>query len=104
MNREDIIRMAREAGSEAACMPDLFPHLMNVFEQFAALVAAAAKTEENEACAEVCEALADAALERDKGTMSDGTIQYMGDHGLYGEYQGASNCVAAIRARKIEAK
>ena len=45
MNREDIIAMAREAGSEAARMPDLFPHLMDVFERFAALVAAAKEQE-----------------------------------------------------------
>ena len=102
MTKDQITTWARQAG-----MGGMITDVVCTFdelERFAALVAVAAKAEENETCEKVCEALADAALERDKGTMSDGTIQYMGDHGLYGEYQGASNCVAAIRARKIEAK
>jgi hypothetical protein len=45
MNRDDIIRMAREAGFDVA--PDEWHWL----ERFAALVAAA----EREACAKVCE-------------------------------------------------
>jgi hypothetical protein len=60
MNREDIIRMAREAG----CIPRRHPEYDNdiqvfatpdVLERFAALVAAA----EREACAKVCEELRD---------------------------------------------
>ncbi len=51
MTRDDIIRMAREAGAMFEHMSwverDLFP----VFARFAALVAAA----EREACAKVCE-------------------------------------------------
>ena len=47
MNRDDIIRMAREAGWESSAQ-DIYPPL----ERFAALVAAA----EREACAQVCEA------------------------------------------------
>ena len=62
MNREDIIRMAREAGF-ICLMPDeaAIPELAGIFsddanalpqfERFAALVAAAAKAEEREACA-----------------------------------------------------
>ena len=56
MNREDIIRMAREVGFE-----ELFKDghdwvcFTEEIERFAALVAAAAKAEENEACAKVCE-------------------------------------------------
>ena len=54
MNREDIIRMAREAGGwkqwEARVMTP------QVLERFAALVAAA----EREACAKVCEEYQDA--------------------------------------------
>lgn len=46
MNREDIIRMAREAGLD----PDLWNYT-NAFETFAALVAAA----EREACAKLAE-------------------------------------------------
>ena len=48
MNREDIIRMAREAGLD----PDLWNYT-DAFERFAALVAAA----EREECAKVCEAI-----------------------------------------------
>ena len=49
MTREDIIAWAREAGlpSDELYHPNL--------ERFAALVAAAAKAEENEVCAKVCE-------------------------------------------------
>ena len=50
MNREDIIRMAREAG-EAEGMAEFVFH--PVIERFAALVASA----EREACAKVCEAI-----------------------------------------------
>ena len=58
MNREDIIKMAREAGFE-----ELFKDghdwvcFTEEIERFAALVAAAAKAEENEACAKVCESM-----------------------------------------------
>ena len=51
MDREDIIRMAREAG--LAYGSDEKP--LGSVTRFAALVAAAAKAEENEACAKVCE-------------------------------------------------
>jgi DNA-binding protein YbaB len=46
MTREEIIRMAREAGLD----PDLWNYT-DAFERFAALVA----TAEREACAKVCE-------------------------------------------------
>ena len=51
MNREDIIRMAREAGAMFDHMTWVERDLAPVFERFAALVAAA----EREACAQVCE-------------------------------------------------
>ena len=61
MTKEDIIRMAKEAGLasphevvHAYCELKLTDHL----ERFAALVAAAARAEENEACAKVCDVLA----------------------------------------------
>jgi hypothetical protein len=81
MNREDIIRMAEEAGLEkvvaefsdgtkiTSCPP--IPGLKN----FARLVAAA----EREACAKVCDA------------------RYMGDNNR--EDMEAKRCAAAIRAR-----
>ena len=50
MNREDIIRMAQEAGLD----PDLWNYT-DAFERFAVLVASA----EREACAEVCKKHAD---------------------------------------------
>ena len=49
MTREDIIRMAREAGK---VRPGVEYMPLEVFERFANLVAAA----EREACAKVCEA------------------------------------------------
>jgi len=52
MNREDIIRMAREAGK---VRPGVEYMPLEVFERFAALVAAA----EREACAKACDKLGD---------------------------------------------
>ena len=53
MTREDIIRMARQ-DSATGCGDELTG---DAIERFAALVAAAAKAEEREACAKVCEAM-----------------------------------------------
>ena len=47
MNREDIIRMAQEAGF----LPQANPAMPQLLERFAALVASA----EREACAKVCD-------------------------------------------------
>jgi len=69
MNRDDIIRMARDAGLD----PDLW-NFTDAFERFAALVAAA----EREACAKVCE---------------DIDTEYDGEDVL------ATWCATAIRAR-----
>ena len=64
MNREDIIRMAREAGfavderaqqHQPNCIFHTHHMVDKLLERFAALVAAAAKAEEREACASVCE-------------------------------------------------
>ena len=81
MTKEDIIRMAKEAGLanphevvHAYCELKLTDHL----ERFAALVAAAARAEENEACAKVCE---------------DIDTEYEGEDVL------ATWCANAIRAR-----
>ena len=51
MTRDDIIKMAREAGAMFDHMTWVERDLAPVFERFAALVASA----EREACAEVCE-------------------------------------------------
>jgi hypothetical protein len=60
MNREDIIKLAREAGFEVyetdVWITDGW--WLEELERFAALVAAAARAEENEACAKVCDVLA----------------------------------------------
>ena len=73
MTRDDIIRMAREAGfSQPWTAPK---ETQERLERFASLVAAA----EREACARVCEA------------------RYMGDNNR--EDMEAKRCAAAIRAR-----
>ena len=72
MTREDIIRMARDAGLTGLVEADVIGN----FERFAALVAAA----EREACAKVCEETTAA------------WTQY-----LYNE--GCIDCAKAIRAR-----
>ena len=76
MDREDIIRMAREANIKQAIET---PHLLMVheLERFAALVAA----HEREACAKVCDAV-------QKKNEDDGAWMWE-----------ARNCAAAIRAR-----
>ena len=78
MTKEDIIRMAQEAGFDEwwdnGCSS--WDTLQETFERFAALVAAA----EREACAQLCEVRADEEI------------------GM--AYQGiALDCAAAIRAR-----
>ena len=52
MTREDIIRMAREAGCEETWGMDAFRFTIEELERFAALVAEA----EREACARICDA------------------------------------------------
>lgn len=78
MTNEDIVRMAREAGVEGYGPTTMYPEGYSVFagclERFAALVAAAAKAEEREACAREIE------------------IPYYGD--------GGKECATAIRARQ----
>ena len=74
MTREDVIRMAREAGFDPHDMSDDFTCNLRDLERFAALVAAAerkacaehylkimrdAVAKETEACAQVCENLSD---------------------------------------------
>ena len=81
MDREEIIRMAREAGLD----PDLWNYT-DAFERFAALVAAA----EREACVKACEEVESRAEELwDK-------FAYPEDQGMA---SGARQCTTAIRAR-----
>ena len=60
MNREDIIKLAREAEFEVyetdVWITDGW--WTEELERFASLVAATARAEENEACAKVCDVLA----------------------------------------------
>lgn len=63
MTRQDIIRLAREAGlslKSFAEPPKPYIYVAgydDTLERFATLVAAAAKAEEREACASLCERL-----------------------------------------------
>jgi hypothetical protein len=84
MNREDIIRMAQEAGFESNSLGVTYTSgwLPDLLERFAALVAAA----EREACAKVCD-------ERKLPRLPDSSEF---DH-LYN--QAVSHCAKAIRAR-----
>ena len=81
MNKEDIIRMAREAGISKPW--DQEPVKWETLERFANLVAAA----EREACAKMCEAFS-----VDRGMIRDETLKT-------GVFSGASMCALAIRER-----
>ena len=84
MNRDDIIRWAKQSGwKRVGHNPDTgpeFPVLIGNLERFAALVAAA----EREACAKVCEAR----------KIIDPEYEYDRHYN-----QGAEHCAFAIRAR-----
>ena len=80
MTRDDIIRMAREAGWTG---PEENVTYVAMLERFANLVAAA----EREACAKVCEVLS-----KDRGMIDDEILKK-------GVLAGASMCAHAIRAR-----
>lgn len=76
MTQDDIIRMVREAAHPEAEDPvnnGAITLMIDEMEHFAALVAAAAKAEEREACAK--------------------TVEQIGKHGI------VTQCAAAIRAR-----
>lgn len=83
MSRDDIIRMAREAGfGPAVAWPEFLPP----FERFAALVAA----HEREECAKVCD---DVSLQ----AVTAWKLAYQPQD--QGREMGADDCAAAIRAR-----
>ena len=82
MNREDIIRMAREAG-EAEGMIEFVFH--PVIERFAALVASA----EREACAALCFQMWEKWMDADPSERDNLS-------------RDADDCAAAIRARGQE--
>ena len=87
MNRENIIKLAREAGWQYADDDRGYEPLW----RFAALVADA----EREACAKVCEQVS-----KDFGGVAEGPfVTDFGKHTHMSMAVGAENCVAAIRAR-----
>lgn len=70
MTRDEIIKMAREAGFENSeyglnRTSGMYAYNMGIIERFAALVAAA----EREACAKVCEGLTGRSYEFDMGRL-----------------------------------
>ena len=83
MTREEIVRMAREAGVFEVSYPHPAGNMVEV-ERFAALVAAA----EREACAEICDRVA---LRYGEGPEVE--------HWAQGFKKGASVSAAKIRAR-----
>ena len=95
MDREQIIRMAREAGCKPFRSPEHWDDVQvfatpDVLERFAALVDAAARAEENEACAKVCEEIEMNMWEEYKIDRNP--------HFSSGS-DGATVCATAIRAR-----
>ena len=84
MNRDDIIRMALEVDAYSPPIDRDWAFEFEDLERFVALVAAAAKAEEREACIEDCEAL--------------------GDSWRQGYLDGVKSCIAVIRARGEEPK
>jgi hypothetical protein len=79
MTKDDILRMAREAGMHD---PMIF---IGAYERFANLVYAAAAGMEREACARVCE------TPIDEVQITDDCAEVV--------YMDATECAAAIRAR-----
>lgn len=57
MEREQIIRMAREAGAMFDHMTWVERDLAPVFERFAALIASRVAAAEREACAQICDSV-----------------------------------------------
>jgi hypothetical protein len=87
MTRDDIIRMAKEAGWHDGLLAVTFT--VPLLERFAALVAAA----EREACAKVCDEKYEAVPKSDPYAEADGDYSEL-------IYAGAAqDCADAIRAR-----
>lgn len=81
MTKDDIIRMAREAGLHLATDVKWMPIIgLEYAENFAAIAYAAGAAAENEACAKVCENI------------------YTGEEGC-GDWPTPEMCAEAIRAR-----
>ena len=86
MNREDVIRWMQEVGAkESNPTPQTYQGFVDIFQHFAALVAA----HEREACATVC----DAKAERNFPWSSENANKY------HAQADWANVCAEAIRAR-----
>ena len=91
MNREDIIRMAREVGLPP-CAYDDYGNQIGNLESFAALVAAA----EREACAKVC----DQAVKENEETNAEFSATEIFEKAVVaGAIHQAQRIASAIRAR-----
>jgi hypothetical protein len=90
MNNEDVIRMAREAGFRDTTTPVVALGVSwEQVQRFAALVAASARAEENEACARLCDQM-----------FHDWCNQEFEDEDeAYRNKPDAEDCKQAIRAR-----
>ena len=89
MDRDDIIRMAREAGFRDTTTPVVALGVSwEQVQRFAALVAAVARAEENEACAKACEAQENQVVRKHPAR-----IEFDPDSMM------ARKCAAVIRAR-----
>ncbi len=91
MDRDDIIKMAKEAGFEINSLGWTYTQgfLSEHLERFAALVAAA----EREACAKLCLEEANEAYHQEAFYLP------RGNQGLLRIAEGAKRCAEAIRAR-----
>ena len=96
MNREDIIRMAREAGLD----PDLWNYT-DAFERFAALVASAERESLRESFRVVTAAEASAAILHEReacAKLCEEMRTYVGRNNAVTQ-SSAQDCATAIRAR-----
>ena len=97
MTRDEILKLAREAGYSGMAGTGVFPEYVEErLKRFATLIAAA----EREACAKVCEGIA-----ADRWALYKGRPPYTGSEDgracqqTQGENIGAEDCASAIRAR-----
>ena len=89
MTRDDIIRMAVEAGGGTPEWDGIWELSGDALERFAALVAAA----EREACVELC-------LEHSKLNVDNENVEFSHLASYeFGKQVGAATCATAIRAR-----
>lgn len=93
LTRDDILRLAREAGCNILYVPGVGQiarygdtRVTNLLERFAAMVA----TAEREACAKVCDSIEDRYQETEYHKWPEMRTDAQ---------QGAGECAAAIRAR-----